>query len=954
MRKRMFSLCMSLILCFSLLPAAATAAGGDGEEPAADAAFYVGGLALTGSAEEPAYATTDEDGQVTLGGSEDNYNVKWDGATLTLNGAKICGGYAFVTWGQYQQAAAIYSGDALQLVLEGENTIHIASEEELTCYGIYACNDITISGGGALAITVAARSSTGIYSDGGGITIAGGELTVAADGGHSIGIESIWDGIAITGGSLAITAAGEYSEGIYSSMITITGGELTATGETSSIACSILIDPQAGQAIQVLVGQDAGSARKIAGAPFDAQQEIPSVRDKKYFHSEVVAPAAGPRPNLYIGGVELYGGNGETAYATTDEKGQVTLGGSEDNYNIKWDGATLTLNDAKIQEGYVFTVSGRQTALFSEVSFEMVLVGTNAISTTGTDDIYLYNIYASDDLTISGNGTLASVANGKFGRGVFASGDFTISDGAVLTSIANGMYSRGIYAGSDLIIDSGQVTASGDNGIIVDGDFTISGDGMLNVKGMDEEDSYGLGVVGTVTIAGGEVTATGSRVGVYTNGGIIVAPELGMGIAVMGGRDAGSAAAMEGSPFLREEAISTSDKYFHSEPHPYTPAESVTLDKTTLNLMVGDSETLTAGVDENATYRTVTWSSSNPSVATVDENGLVTAVGGGSAVITAAAADGGKTAACIVACSGTDEAGNTIETVIHTDGSITTAITKVDGSSSATVADESGKVVSQVTLSQEAVSSAQARGEAAALPMPQVPVTTDRGTAPAVTVTLPAAVQVEVPVADVTPGTVAVLVKADGSEAVIKTSLTTENGVAVTLSDGDTVKIVDNSKDFTDVPETHWGAQAVDFVSSRELFLGTSATTFSPDTAMKRAMIVTVLARFDGVDTETGDPWYEAGRQWAMENGISDGTNMDQNLTREQLAAMLWRYAGSPSATADMSGYTDADSISDWAQQAMTWCVEQGIIGGTTSTTLSPQGEGTRAQVAAMLQRFCQ
>ena len=151
--------------------------------------------------------------------------------------------------------------------------------------------------------------------------------------------------------------------------------------------------------------------------------------------------------------------------------------------------------------------------------------------------------------------------------------------------------------------------------------------------------------------------------------------------------------------------------------------------------------------------------------------------------------------------------------------------------------------------------------------------------------------------------TVAVLVKADGTEQVIKTFLTTQNGVAVTLSNGNTVRIVDNSKTFEDVSASYWGAEAVYFATSRKLFAGTSATTFDPDTAMTCAMIVTVLDRFEGVDTTAGDIWYEAGQQWAVANGVSDGTNMDRSLTREQLAAMLWRYAGSPSVSNDLSGY---------------------------------------------------
>ena len=307
----------------------------------------------------------------------------------------------------------------------------------------------------------------------------------------------------------------------------------------------------------------------------------------------------------------------------------------------------------------------------------------------------------------------------------------------------------------------------------------------------------------------------------------------------------------------------------------------------------------------------------------------------------------------------TDAAGNKTEVVENTDGSSRTTVDNKDGSGSVTVVDENGNVVSSATLSQSAVETAQQTGEAVALPMPEVPITTDRETAPTVTVDLPGggSAKVEIPVEDVTPGTVAVIVKADGTEEVIKTSLTTENGVAVTLSDGDTVKVVDNSKTFEDVPATYWGAEAVDFATSRELFVGTSETTFAPDTAMTRAMIVTVLARFEGVDTTTGSTWYEAGQQWAMQNGVSDGSNMDASLTREQLVTMFYRYAQSKGYDTTQGGmaireYADFEQISDYAAEAMTWAVNTGIINGTSSTTISPQGPATRAQVATILMRF--
>lgn len=304
----------------------------------------------------------------------------------------------------------------------------------------------------------------------------------------------------------------------------------------------------------------------------------------------------------------------------------------------------------------------------------------------------------------------------------------------------------------------------------------------------------------------------------------------------------------------------------------------------------------------------------------------------------------------------TDAAGNRTEMVQNADGTSKITVDNKDGSDSVTVVDESGKVVSETTLSQSTVETAQGKGEAVALPIPELSATADRETAPTVTVGLPAnsSVKVEIPVKDVTPGTVAIIVKADGTETVVKTSLTTENGVSVTLSDGDTVKIVDNSRAFVDVPNSHWGADGIAFASSRELMSGTGDNTFSPETAMTRGMMVTLLARLDGVDTSKGGIWYEAGQQWAMESGISDGTDPDQSLTREQLATMLWRYAGQPVVNGDLNTFTDGDSVSNWAANAMAWAVENGILTGTSVTTLSPQDFATRAQVATIFMRFCE
>ena len=171
----------------------------------------------------------------------------------------------------------------------------------------------------------------------------------------------------------------------------------------------------------------------------------------------------------------------------------------------------------------------------------------------------------------------------------------------------------------------------------------------------------------------------------------------------------------------------------------------------------------------------------------------------------------------------------------------------------------------------------------------------------------------------------------------------------------------DTSKDnlpFTDVTSGSWYYDGVKYVCDNGLMNGTSANEFNPNANTTRSMIVTILARMEGVNTSGGATWYAAGREWAMGAGISDGTNMTGKITREQLAAMLYRYAKlkgyDVSASADISGYTDASSVSSWATDAMRWAVSAGLINGRTATTLAPQGNATRAEVASILMRFMQ
>lgn len=162
---------------------------------------------------------------------------------------------------------------------------------------------------------------------------------------------------------------------------------------------------------------------------------------------------------------------------------------------------------------------------------------------------------------------------------------------------------------------------------------------------------------------------------------------------------------------------------------------------------------------------------------------------------------------------------------------------------------------------------------------------------------------------------------------------------------------------YDDVKPGDWYYSAVEYVTENGLMNGTG-NGFEPNLATSRAMIWTILARMSDVNTASSGEWYAVAQQWAIANGVSDGTMPNGTITREQLAAMLYRYAVSKGmvkgpATADLSVFADANSVSSYAVEAMQWAVSTGLIGGMDGK-LNPQGSATRAQVATMLMRFAE
>lgn len=354
------------------------------------------------------------------------------------------------------------------------------------------------------------------------------------------------------------------------------------------------------------------------------------------------------------------------------------------------------------------------------------------------------------------------------------------------------------------------------------------------------------------------------------------------------------------------------------------PVTGVTLNKTSTSLYVGDTETLTPTITpDNATNKNLTWSSDDTSVATVDASGLVTAVSAGTATITVTTEDGAKTATCTVTVSRYSSGG----------GPTTYAVTAPDA--------ENGTV---------RVSPSRA----------------SRGTTVTITVTPDEGYELEsLTVLDSRDNEIALTDKGDG-----KYTFTMPSG-RVTV-EASFAEIAPEPLPFGDVDDGDWFADAVRFVYESGMMNGVSETSFAPHATTSRSMIVTILYRLEGepvVDYAmdftdvAGDAYYTEAVCWAASEGIVGGYGgglfgSDDAVTREQLAVILYRYAVykgydvSIGEDTNILSYADFADLSEYAIPAMQWACGAGVITGVTDATLVPQGEATRAQVAAMLMRF--
>ena len=339
----------------------------------------------------------------------------------------------------------------------------------------------------------------------------------------------------------------------------------------------------------------------------------------------------------------------------------------------------------------------------------------------------------------------------------------------------------------------------------------------------------------------------------------------------------------------------------------------------------------------NASNKAVTWFTSNPSVATVSDNGLVTAVSEGTATITVTTEDGQKVATCTVTVrieSGSGGTGGGGSSGSTTPTSY--AITAVDTDGGA------------ITISPKTASKGQTITITAVpdegFTLESLFVTDKNGNKIDLTKKTETSYTFKMPASKVT-------VSATFTEIVVEPE-------PIILP-------------FNDISQSAWYYGAVEYVCSNDMMQGTSATTFSPEIEMSRGMIATVLYRLENKPAHTGstsfsdvgvNEWYTDAIQWVAENNIMSGYGNNQfgpmdNVTREQLALIFYNYTASKgisvTTTGDLSAFHDAQYTSDWAKEAISWAVGVGLLSGKGNGILDPTGTATRAEVVQILMNYC-
>lgn len=839
------------------------------------------------------------------------------GEAIKINAANVT---LTITNGTIENHATDKYSDGLYAYKESNNlnltltNVKIHSRTQgLAVQGLTSNSNVTINGGEIisseeLGIYYPPKSGTLTVNDAKiegktGIVVKGSNLIVKGDSeiigvGDKVVPDHYYTGA--TDGSSSLTETGDaiYVESGYNDRditVKIESGKLTSTNSYAIQYYDHAKPVSAKREISVT----GGTFSDVSALGYLADGAKVTVKLAAETTKDVTIPA-GANVTLDLNGYKLTNVSGHTI--TNNGNLTVTGNGTVDNithakaalYNNT--GATATLN------GGTFTRSAE--------------AGTVSPDSANGNSWYTVKNYGT--MTINSNTTITNT-------------------GSHSSAIANGWY------------DASKAGSNGEPTRIADAVLTINGGNISGGKITVKNDYYG-----TLSITGGSLSQPLSGLYCIYNANVT---------SISGGTVNGAVGSYNGSVEGDLGKLDITGGTYTDDPTDYVASTAIARKDGDAQYTVVAKSNLTSGVytsDPSSALAPgyVSYKNSDNSTYTVYYPVPVTPGNNNNSSSTTTKNPDGSTTTTT-----TDKTTGTVtETTKNPDGSTTTVETKKDGSVTATNKTANGSVGTVKTdangnseisanISAADVSAAAKKNEPVAAPVSVAPAASPAA-APVIKLSVPAnagEVSVVIPVTNAQQGTVAIKVNPDGTEEIIKTSVVTKDGVVLGVKGSTQIKIVNNDKDFSDTVG-HWAESDVDFVSARELFTGTAPQTFSPESATTRGMVVTVLARLAGENTDGGANWYDKGCAWAVTNGVSDGTDPNGTVTREQLAAMLYRYFGSPAVSGSLS-FADASSVSEYAHDAMQWCVNNGIINGMDGL-LNPQGQATRAQVSAMFARY--